>query len=331
MQLAALLAVITTSMSHDTGYAGIKSRLLSTKKDVSAAQPSGYSYVENGDIKVGIDLDRGGSIGYMSKSTALAPNLINAHDMGREIQLSFYAGPSFYNPPTPQYPNGACDKLFGGVEWPWNPIGAGDVDGNKGQILNFTKTSMGWHIVTRPLQWACHNVACECTFEQTGTLNGSTLKLVSTLHNNRSDHTVYPAKSQELPAVYTNGPWYKLFTYNGSSPWTNDSVSEYETGFRGPGAKGGAWIPGEFPATENWAALLNEAGTGLGVINPGTTTFLAGFSGKKGAGGTHDNPTGYIAPIEAVTLGPQETYTFVSYMVLGDIDLIRAVAKSVHS
>ena len=100
----------------------------------------------------------------------LLPVVVNAHDMGREIQLSYYSGPKVYNPPTEAYPDGACDKLFGGVPWPWNPIGAGDVDGNHGQILSFTKTVSSWHILTQPLQWACHNVSCDCTFEQWGTL-----------------------------------------------------------------------------------------------------------------------------------------------------------------
>jgi hypothetical protein len=38
--------------------------------------------------------------------------------------------------------SGACDKLFGhpGVPWPWNPIGAGDIDGNRAQILSFQRT-----------------------------------------------------------------------------------------------------------------------------------------------------------------------------------------------
>ena len=54
------------------------------------------------------------------------------------------------------------------VPWPWNPIGAGDIDGNKGKVLNFAPTvTQGWNITTRPLQWACHNVSCECEFEQT--------------------------------------------------------------------------------------------------------------------------------------------------------------------
>jgi hypothetical protein len=191
-----------------------------------------YEYVQLGSLKVGIDMSRGGSISYMSSNATHGLNIVNAYDMGREIQLSFYSGPNVYNPPTEAYPNGACDKLFGGVPWPWNPIGAGDVDGNHGQILSFSKTASSWHILTRPLQWACHNVSCDCTFEQVraaaistdchfvgpltmlpleqwGTLDGTGLNLTSTLHTDRSDTTPYPAHSQELPAVYSNGPWYR--------------------------------------------------------------------------------------------------------------------------
>jgi hypothetical protein len=44
------------------------------------------------------------------------------------------------------------------------------------------------------------------------------VKLVSTLVNHRSDTTLYPPNDQELPAVYSNGPFYRLITYNGSVP-----------------------------------------------------------------------------------------------------------------
>jgi hypothetical protein len=104
-------------------------------------------YADNGVIKVGADLNRGGAIAHLSVSGAGASNnVINAHDMGREVQLSFYAGPSFYNPPTAQYPDGACDKLFG-PEWPWNPIGAGDIDGNKGEILSLSQNKAEGYVV----------------------------------------------------------------------------------------------------------------------------------------------------------------------------------------
>ena len=76
-------------------------------------------------------------------------------------------------------------------------------------------------------------------------LAGTGVKLVSTLTNHRTDaYLPTPAASQELPAVYSNGDFYRLVTYNGSAPWTNAPTNEYITGFRGAGAKGGAWIPG---------------------------------------------------------------------------------------
>lgn len=294
----------------------------------SGPGPDRFEYIENGQIRVGIDQNRGGSIGFIAASNTPESNVVNCHDMGREIQLSFYGGPGVYNPPTTKFPKGACDHLFG-PSWPWNPIGAGDVDGNHGEVLSFSKNKTGWHILTRPLQWACHNVSCDCTFEQSGTLVGNGIRLISTLHNRRTDTTDYPARSQELPAVYTNGPYYRLLSYNGSKPFTNDSVAEYNTGFRGPGAKGGAWIPGVFRPTEHWAAFIDKDGFGLGVVNTETPTFLAGFSGAKGSGGPHDPSTGYIAPTMGVKLGPNEDYTFTSYLVLGNLVDIRAYATNV--
>ena len=76
---------------------------------VAIAEDS-FTYIDNGVVKLGIDMGRGGAIGYFSASGSKT-NIVNCHDMGREIQLSFYAGPNFYNP------DGKCDKLFRGQEW----------------------------------------------------------------------------------------------------------------------------------------------------------------------------------------------------------------------
>ena len=92
--------------------------------------------------------------------------------------------------------------------------------------------------------------------------------------------------------MYSNGPFARLITYNGSAPWTNSPVSEYKVGFRGPGAPGGAWIPGLFTPTEHWAAFVDSDGFGMGVVNFHVDTFLGGFSGKPGSGGPEDPATG---------------------------------------
>ena len=49
-------------------------------------------------------------------------------------------------------------------------------------------------------------------------------------------------------------------------------------------------------------------------------------SGKKGAGGTKDAPTGYIAPLSDVALPWNAKYTYDFTLILGNVDDIRATA-----
>ena len=288
-------------------------------------------YLDSGIVRVGIDLERGGSIGYLAASGTPSNNVINCHDMGREVQLSFYSGPKFYNPPTHQYPNGACDRLFRGQQWPWNPIGAGDVDGNRGRILNVTQTNESAYLLTRPLQWACHDVPCDCTFEQTfsvATPAGTGVKVDNVLHTARVDTTEYPPYDQELPAVYSNAPFYRLITYNGTMPFTADVIVEYSTGWDDAAAF--PWLPGKFPATESWAAMVNKDGWGVGIVAPISTTFVAGFNGRKGPGGPEDVSTGYVAPTKQVSIPARGDFKFTFYLVLGDVATIRSFAWQVQ-
>ena len=284
----------------------------------NAAEDSNFTYIDNGVLRLGIDNSRGGSIGYLSASGS-NDNIVNCYDMGREIQLSFYAGPNFYNP------DGKCNKLFRGQKWPWNPIGAGDVKGNHGAVLSRTVQSDNIHIVTKPLQWACDNVPCECEFERNITLGGPAgtgAKVEVTLHNHRADTTVYPPMSQELPAVYSNGPFYRLVTSE------NGLIKEYNASF--DTSKPFPWIPGHFVADENWAALVNAEGFGMGVVNFDTINFIGGFSGKKGTGKSHDASTGYIAPVQTLSLPANAKYSYTFFLVLGNIDTIRSYAKQIR-
>ena len=59
------------------------------------------SYLDNGVIRVGVNLQMGGAITWLSKSGSQT-NLINDYDRGREVQMSDYSGPVPYLPPGKQ-------------------------------------------------------------------------------------------------------------------------------------------------------------------------------------------------------------------------------------
>ena len=153
------------------------------------------------------------------------------------------------------------------------------------------------------------------------------VKVTATLHNHRSDATIYHGFNQELPAVYSNGEYYRLITSK------NGQIQELDSGWD-PTPGHFPWIPGAFTADENWAALVDKDGFGMGIVNTNTTSFVGGFSGgndKKGSGGSYDPQTGYIAPVKNLVLPPNGVYMYEFYLVLGDIETIRAYAKQIKS
>ena len=79
-----------------------------------------------------------------------------------------------------------------------------------------------------PLHWPLDNVPGECTYECWFELEGAAVQARCRLVNNRPDRTQYPARNQEYPALYTNGPWYRLMTYTGDQPFTGGELSRIE-------------------------------------------------------------------------------------------------------
>jgi hypothetical protein len=263
------------------------------------------SYLDNGEIRIGVNLDLGGAITYLSKSGSQV-NLINSYDWGRQVQMSHYSGPVPFTPGGKQ-PN----KAWAGLGW--NPIQSGDCFGNRSRVVESRNDGKRLYVKCIPMQWPLNNEPGECTFECWIHMQGHAAQVRSRMVNHRSDKTQYPGRDQELPAVYTNGPWYRLITYSGDHPFTGEALSQ---------------IPGRFPwsgwqATENWAALVNDEGWGLGVWHPGVYSFIGGFAGKPGAGGPKDGPTGYIAPLHDEIIDHNIEYEYRYVLILGSLEEIR--------
>jgi len=271
----------------------------------AAADP--VSYLDNGVIRVGVDLGKGGTITWVSRSGP-GVNLVNSWDLGREVQQSYYSGPDNFGNPAPPWTN-----------FPWNPIGAGDTYGNPAPVLEQSNDGTTIYTKTAPLQWALNHVACECLLEQWITLDANAVRVRNRLTNNRTDRTQYHAYGQELPAVYTNGTFWRLFTYNGSAPYTNGPLTQmYNTQPN--------WS--QWSASEHWAALVNDAGFGLGIFSDFATRFAGGFAGTPNIGGPTDAPTGYIAPGTNEILDWNIVYEYDYALVLGTLDEIRTYAVS---
>lgn len=277
-------------------------------------------YVENEYIKLGANIELGGAITYLAEHGN--KNIINSWDWGRQVQLSFYSGPVPYHPEGTEM----------GEHWThtgWNPIQTGDCFFNRAKVLEYKTEKELLYIKCVPMQWALNNVPGECTFELWYRLDGKTVNVTARLNNARSDKTQYRACGQELPAVYTNGEFYRIVSYVGENPKTGGELTEIvsKTTERN-------W-PSEFMVyPENWVALLDDNDYGLGVYNPHTCGAVGGFAGgveRMGIGGAKDGQTATVSPTTSVILDHNIVYTFNYSLIVGDVDSIREKALELDS
>jgi hypothetical protein len=275
-------------------------------REIEVYGPGNMSSLDNGLVKVGIDLDLGGVITHVSASGGTdADNLVNEFDLGREVQQSYYSGGAVPGTPCPG---------FGSA---WNPVGAGDCNGNVSSVLAYVNDGTTIYVKSRPLLWAFDNVPCECTFEQWISLSGRSVQVRNRLVSARSDKAFYGARWQELPAFYTIGRLGHLYSYVGAAPYTGGPLTEITADLPNPV---------QFHASEHWAANVDDSGLGLGIVNPDAQAFLGGFWGTRGSGGSLDNATGYIAPVRPEILDWNIAYEYDYALVVGTLGEIRAYA-----
>jgi hypothetical protein len=269
------------------------------------AEPA-VSYLTNGSIRIGVDLDKGGAITYLA-DVRRNTNVVNSYDLGREIQQSYYSGPQPFDP------HHNVNRTYKG--WPWNPVQSGDVYGHRGRVLQSHNDGKEIYVKSRPMQWALNNVPGEAIFETWIHLDGIAARVRCRLTNMRTDTTQqFSAWRQESPAVYTVGTLYRLFTYEGSDPFTGDGITELPR-------VGPPWQ--YWRATENWSALVDASNWGLGVYHPGCGLFAGGFYGKPGTSFTWSVATGYTSPQNTDVLDHDIVYEYQYDLILGSLKDIR--------
>lgn len=286
--------------------------LIAALTSTALAEPK-MRFLENGQTKVGVDLSIGGAITWLSRDGG--ENLVNSHDFGRQIQMSYYSGPVPFET-AGQKPAEHWRHLG------WNPVQAGDDFKRGSTVVDYKNDGKVLYVKCLPLQWPLNNVPGECTFESWLELDGPVVKARARMTNARSDRTQYAARQQELPALYANAPFHRVVTYTGAKPFSGGAVEVIP--------KSQTKHPWSFwDATEQWSALLDEKDYGIGLISPGRVLFTGGFAGKPGRNDPLGSSTGYLASLATEIIDHDIVHEYRYEVVAGTLGEIRARASAV--
>ncbi|MCW1914012.1 hypothetical protein OJ996_10530 [Luteolibacter sp. GHJ8] len=265
------------------------------------AVASKTEFLDNGRIKIGVDMSSGGSIFWFSELPD-GPNLLNHADRGRFVQQSYYGLPD--------------GTKWGEKDWRWNPVQGGHYEGKPAKILEAKKTAESLYVKGIPIHWAGGQLLEDCRMEEWITLSGDVATIRFRFTYKGKEH--HPATHQELPAVFVDYALPKLVYYKGEKPWTGDALSEDVP----------AW-PNEYRrCTEEWAAYIGPDGRGLGVFFPGTKDITCyryqGAAGPAGIG------CSYFAPIQTLAVVPGFEHDYRIHLKIGTVAEIRESFKKLR-
>lgn len=262
-----------------------------------------FRYIDNGTIRLGVDISAGGCIFYFAESDKKR-NLLNHFDKGRFIQQSYYGKED--------------GSDWNGTPWRWNPIQGGGYKGEAAKILKQKISKDHLYISSRPKHWATGDDVEEATMEERISLNGKVAHIQYTF--TYTGTITHPAVPQELPAVFVDAALKNLVFYDGDTPWSNKELRSVVPGWPNEGQR----------TTEHWAAYIDDSGWGVGVYTPGTeelTTYRYEGDGMQGATGSSCS---YFAPIRIFSVEPGMVFKYDIYITIGQIDEIRERFRKIH-
>lgn len=257
-----------------------------------------WIYLDNGHIRLGMNMDAGGSIGWFSHARS-SENLLNAFDHGRYIQQSFYGDKD--------------GSDWNGKTWCYNPVQGGSWKGKPATILETKVDTNSLYVKTRPRQWANGEDVDDLLMEQWHRVEGGLAHLRYRMtFTGASPHQT--RKHQELPAVFVNPQWHTLVYCDASqTAWSNAPLTR-----RQPGPPG---TPGNiFHASERWAAWVDDRDQGIGIFFPHTDMVTSYRVSDSGVGNCS-----YLAPLQTWALQPNMTFEFETVLALGSTQQLRSI------
>lgn len=300
------------------------------------AIPEREIFIENGKIKIGVDLLWGGALSYFEdldsnveavmvdgktkvdsnaserygkKAVSKNVNLINANDTGRLVQQSYYGTSGSSG-------DGYVQGEFMGNLWNYNPVQGGNQYNESSKIVDLRVSENELYIKCRPLDWAlpAENIT-PSYMEATYTLDGAVLDATCRFVDFSGYSPAYT--SQEIPAFYCVEPLNR-FVYVPD----DDIAVEPKLIF---------WPDAGYPnftSVENWAGFIGEFDDsfGIGIYVEDETRFLAGVYERE----TTDvkdpskaDPTSYIAVIKFITFESFSPFSYSFSLTSGTAEEMR--------
>ena len=261
-------------------------------------------YIQDGHLKMGTSLGMGGALRHMEKLNAnvveyidsaghvrIEPNIdkekvelitdevnfVNIHDLGREIQQSYYSAVGEENGYAPTEP------VLYDADLRYNPVQAGSAGGMQSQIIDFHYTETEIYVKVRPLEWFFLNVLSDSYMENIYTLkDDGTLRVVNRFVNfsQFTDMEKTEVYTQELPAVYIAQPLNYFYCETTEGVIFDPNLSPLPTT---PGKTSLSHNVGsnyhyslvQDQVVNDWVAFVNENKFGIGIYVPNAGIYSA--------------------------------------------------------
>ena len=259
------------------------------------------TYISNGEVQIGVDLNRGGAIFHFSES-GTKRNLLNHYDEGRFVQQSYYGDSDGSN--------------WNGTPWNWNPVQGGSWQGQKAEVIYKEITEDKIIVHTTPRHWATGESLTNCVMKEEITLQGKYAKVHYTFEYSGS--ASYKKRHQEMPAVFCDYALGNLVYYSGSKAWTGAAVTKKVPGNLSEGATN-QYVT----RTEEWSAYVDANDWGIGVYTPGTKEITY-YTFGSGSGGARASACSYFAPIRTLAITSGLKLNYDVYITIGTVDEIRS-------
>lgn len=339
-------------------------------------------YISDGFLKMGTSLSIGGAIRHIEKlnegvveyideagNVCIQPhtdpekvetvskevNLVNIHDLGREIQQSYYSAVKEEHGYAP------TEEVLYNADLLYNPVQAGSASGKQSQIIDYRYSPTEIYIKTKPLEWFFDNRLSDSYMENTYTLDGKGTLRVSNRFVNFSQFTDMDKagrNGQELPAIYIVHPlnYFYCETVEGNifDPNLSDlPTTQAKTGLSHQVTGSYHYAIARNKLSKDWFAFVNEEKFGVGIYMPNAQSYNASrgcksshyqnawnthydrdlydFSGYKYIPSAYTNNYNYLSAASALVMMDFVPLEYDYAVYVGTVEEMRSVFAKLYA